>query len=301
MDFEFDAVVAPARLFVFFLMAPVVHLRDAASFRACCAAENAGERFIVVDFTASWCGPWKMIAPHVEALAQEFDPAVVTVAKVDVDENREVAAHYNIQSMPTFLFFRHGEVLFSFGGADPGKLRSSLSTLMANAFDKYTGGTNVIAHGLKSAAKYNGAHGKVERFDWKCDRYVVRFDGADAPVSLRPANLMPVVACDPVPDSPSDLLPGERGVLDGISDDGTKYVVKRDSKGDKVQISPGSALLAAGTVVLIDGLVAGAKYNGKYGKIESFDASASRYSVQIRSNKRIKVKPANIYATSMNK
>ena len=198
---------------------------------------NAGERFIVVDFTASWCGPCKMIAPHVEALAQEFDPAVVTVAKVDVDENREVAAQYNIQSMPTFLFFRHGEVLFSFGGADPGKLRSSLSTLMANAFDKYTGGTNVIAHGLKSAAKYNGAHGKVERFDWKCDRYVVRFDGADAPVSLRPANLMPVVACDPVPDSPSDLLPGERGVLDGISDDGTKYVVKRDSKGDKVQIS----------------------------------------------------------------
>ena len=272
-------------------MGPVVHLKDAASFRACCGAENAGERFIVVDFTASWCGPCKMIAPHVEAIASEYDSSVVTVAKVDVDENREVAAHYNISSMPTFLFFRHGEVLFQFGGADPGKLRSSLSGLMGSAFDKYAYGTSVSGRGLKSAKQYNGALGKVQRFDWKTSRYAVKFENSESAVSLRPQNLTPVVECELLDEG------GTRATLAGVSEDGTKYLVKGKENDTLVSVAPHLVILPSGTVALIQGLVGAAQYNGKFGKIESYDGA--RYSIQIRVNKRIKVKPANVHACSL--
>ncbi|MCU0291264.1 MAG: thioredoxin [Thermoanaerobaculaceae bacterium] len=64
----------------------------------------------VVDFWAVWCGPCKMVAPHVEAVATEMAGQVV-VAKVDVDSNRGVASRFGIQSIPTMLFFQGGQVV----------------------------------------------------------------------------------------------------------------------------------------------------------------------------------------------
>lgn len=64
----------------------------------------------VVDFWAVWCGPCKMVAPHVEAVATEMAGQVV-VAKVDVDSNRGVASRFGIQSIPTMLFFKGGQVV----------------------------------------------------------------------------------------------------------------------------------------------------------------------------------------------
>ena len=64
----------------------------------------------VVDFWATWCGPCKMIAPHVEAVAAELAGQVI-VAKVDVDSARGVASRYGIQSIPTLLFFKGGQVV----------------------------------------------------------------------------------------------------------------------------------------------------------------------------------------------
>jgi len=64
----------------------------------------------IVDFWATWCGPCKLIAPHVEALADEYaDKAVV--AKLDVDSNRQTAIKYGIQSIPTLIFFKGGKVV----------------------------------------------------------------------------------------------------------------------------------------------------------------------------------------------
>jgi thioredoxin 1 len=64
----------------------------------------------LVDFWAVWCGPCRMIAPHVEALAGEFaDKAVI--AKLDVDSNRNSAIKFGIQSIPTLLFFKGGKVV----------------------------------------------------------------------------------------------------------------------------------------------------------------------------------------------
>ena len=64
----------------------------------------------VVDFWAVWCGPCKMIAPHVEAVATEMAGQAV-VAKVDVDSNRGIASRFGIQSIPTMLFFKGGQVV----------------------------------------------------------------------------------------------------------------------------------------------------------------------------------------------
>jgi thioredoxin 1 len=65
---------------------------------------------VVVDFWATWCGPCKMIAPHMEAVANELAGQAV-VAKLDVDNNRAVASRYGIQSIPTMIFFKGGQVV----------------------------------------------------------------------------------------------------------------------------------------------------------------------------------------------
>jgi len=64
----------------------------------------------VVDFTATWCGPCKQLAPIVEGLANDY-AGTVQVGKVDVDESQGVAAKYGIRSVPTILFIQNGEVV----------------------------------------------------------------------------------------------------------------------------------------------------------------------------------------------
>ncbi len=63
---------------------------------------------VLVDFTATWCGPCKALAPIVEKIADEF-PGKVKVGKLDIDENPQVTAKYGIRSVPTVLVFQNGE------------------------------------------------------------------------------------------------------------------------------------------------------------------------------------------------
>ena len=60
---------------------------------------------VVVDFYADWCGPCKMLAPVIEALAGELE------GKVNVDDESETARQYGIMSIPTLLYFKNGEVV----------------------------------------------------------------------------------------------------------------------------------------------------------------------------------------------
>ena len=90
--------------------------------------EAAGDSLVVVDFSATWCMPCKMIAPIFEEMSDEFSSA--TFVKVDVDEVPEIAQRYQVLAMPTFLFLREGKVVGRFSGASAEKLREMLTSLL---------------------------------------------------------------------------------------------------------------------------------------------------------------------------
>ena len=68
------------------------------------------EEPVLVDFTAVWCGPCRMIAPIIDELAAEFEGRA-KVGKLDVDQNPQTAMQYAIRSIPTLLFLKNGEVV----------------------------------------------------------------------------------------------------------------------------------------------------------------------------------------------
>ncbi|HDQ13873.1 MAG TPA: thioredoxin [Sediminispirochaeta sp.] len=73
---------------------------------------------VIVDFWAEWCAPCKMLHPVLDEISQEY-AGKVKVAKLDVDENGEIAAQYNVVSIPTLLLFKDGTVANQFVGAAP--------------------------------------------------------------------------------------------------------------------------------------------------------------------------------------
>ncbi len=81
-------------------------------------AQVKTQPLLVVDFWAEWCGPCRVIAPVLEELAGEYADRLV-VGKVNVDENRQVAARFGIRSIPTLLFFRDGARVDQVVGAHP--------------------------------------------------------------------------------------------------------------------------------------------------------------------------------------
>ena len=65
---------------------------------------------VIVDYWAEWCGPCRMIAPTIDAVATEY-AGKVKVGKVDVDTNNSTASRYNVFSIPTLLLFKNGQVV----------------------------------------------------------------------------------------------------------------------------------------------------------------------------------------------
>ena len=73
---------------------------------------------VLVDFWAAWCGPCRMIAPIIDQLADEFD-GKAKIAKVNVDEERELATRYRVMSIPTLIIFKDGQIVDQTMGARP--------------------------------------------------------------------------------------------------------------------------------------------------------------------------------------
>ena len=86
--------------------------------------EESKSKLVVVDFTASWCGPCRMISPIFEQMAK--DTPDVTFVKVDVDDQDDIAAECGVQAMPTFQFFKGGKKIDDMMGANTQQLQEKV-------------------------------------------------------------------------------------------------------------------------------------------------------------------------------
>ena len=84
---------------------------------------------VLVDFFADWCVPCKMMAPVVEELAKQYD-GKIKVGKLDVGADQQTAELYKVRNIPTFLFFKNGEVVDKLVGADKKELEKKCSILI---------------------------------------------------------------------------------------------------------------------------------------------------------------------------
>lgn len=85
-------------------------------------------KYVIIDFYADWCGPCKMIAPKVAALAKEFPN--VKFCKVNVDDASEVSESCGITAMPTFIAYKDGAKSAEMKGASEDKLKSMVQELI---------------------------------------------------------------------------------------------------------------------------------------------------------------------------
>lgn len=73
------------------------------------------DHVVLVDFSASWCGPCKMLAPVLESVSETMKDKV-TIVKVDVDESMDLASQYGIMAVPTMIVFKDGKQVDAFSG-----------------------------------------------------------------------------------------------------------------------------------------------------------------------------------------
>ena len=84
---------------------------------------TGGDKIVVIDFWATWCGPCKMIGPVFEKISETKAGETLGFYKVDVDEQSQIAQEVGIRAMPTFIFFKNGEKVETVVGADLNKLQ----------------------------------------------------------------------------------------------------------------------------------------------------------------------------------
>ncbi len=94
---------------------------------------ETSDKPVLVDFYADWCGPCKMVSPAIKRVAGDFKGRIVTI-KINVDKKQQIAARYQIQSIPTIMMFYKGKDIMRLTGAYPYEaIRAEVEKRLANA------------------------------------------------------------------------------------------------------------------------------------------------------------------------
>jgi len=119
---------------------------------------SAGDKLVIADFTASWCGPCQQIKPIYHQLATDT-PDVVFLT-IDVDENSETAEEYDVSAMPTFQFFKSGNKVDEMKGANAEKLNTKIKNKEYSKIDPQESKTRSINNNEKTKNKKNANNNK---------------------------------------------------------------------------------------------------------------------------------------------
>ena len=117
---------------------------------------NSGNKLVIVDYFATWCGPCMAAAPQFANLSNKY--ANVVFVKVDTDKNRSIASNAGVKALPTFMLYKNNVKLTEFSGADMQKLEQLIAQY-GDTFESFKGSGKTLSSSSGSGS--GGMAGKA--------------------------------------------------------------------------------------------------------------------------------------------